>query len=547
MELRNSILPVLFLFLPFIMSAQCIEGDCENGKGTYKFRSGSVYSGQFQNGQFHGWGVCEYADGDKYEGWWAQRMPDGTGTLYRADGTTSKGLWKKGELIDEEGEVINSDFAQKTVTEGEIQTGCLMGNCHNGEGIMGFPDGTRYEGGFVKGKFHGSGKWFYTNGDVFDGNWHENFPHGEGRIMHEDNSVTKGVWEFGTYLGETRGGSIRDCTYGDCGNIKEGYYNYSDGTRYRGEFKNGIPSGWGRVEYPGGEIYEGDWLNDIAHGYGTFTTAQGKQFIGLWEKGQFQPYKEISDPSQMVEDNGRTKIWAVIVGVSSYTHMKPLKYSDNDAFRLMAFMQSPAGGALPDEQIRVLVDEDATHENIMSSMKELYGKADKDDLIMLYFSGHGLKGAFLPIDYDGYHNKLMHKEIQKVFENSMAKYKLCIADACHSGSYTFASKGGYNIDEIVSDYYNTLSRSEAGTALMLSSKPEETSLESLRVRQGVFSHYLLRGMKGEADFNGNGIVNLKELYDYISQEVKSYTQFRQTPVIKGDYDDEMPISVVRKK
>ncbi len=547
MVLRNSIIPLLFFIfcINFSLNGQCLDGDCKNGKGVYQFPSGSVYTGQFKEGQFHGWGECEYADGDKYVGWWEARLPEGTGTLFGSDGSVTKGLWKQGVLVNEDGEVINDDFAIKSIAEGEVQTGCLSGNCEDGNGIMGFPDGTRYEGGFVKGKFHGLGKWFYTNGDVFDGNWHENFPHGDGRIIHEDQSETKGVWEFGVYLGETRGGSIRDCTYGDCGNIKEGYYQYSDGTRYKGEFKNGLPQGWGRVEYPGGEIYEGDWLSDIAHGYGTFTTSDGKEFVGLWENGEYIPYKEVSDPTLMVEDNGDTKVWAVIVGVSSYTHMKPLKYSDNDAFRLMAFMQSPAGGALPDEQIRVLIDEDATHENIIQSMKEIYGKADKDDLIMLYFSGHGLKGSFLPIDYDGYHNRLLHTEIQGIFEKSMAKYKLCIADACHSGSYSFASKG-YNIDEIVSDYYNTLSNSKGGTALMLSSKPEETSLESLRVRQGVFSHYLLRGMKGEADYNGNGIVSLKELYDYIDTEVKSYTQFRQSPVIKGDYDEEMPVSVIRK-
>ncbi len=553
MKLHNSFLvTLLFAFsLPILTHAQCIEGDCVDGIGTYKFPSGTLYEGSFKKGQFHGYGICHYADGDVYEGWWSERMPDGKGKLIKDGGKTIIGLWKKGELIDKSGEVLDSEFVEKTIRKGDIQIGCLVGDCKNGLGIMGFPNGDKYEGTFVNGKFHGPGKWIYHYGDVFEGTYVNNHAHGNGKILHKDNSITSGIWENGAYLGETREGNLRDCTYADCGNIRQGMFTYPDGSVYVGEFKNSKPEGWGRIEYVSGEIYEGDWKNDIANGYGTFTTSDGQEYIGIWENGNFVASKapveentyETTANQANTNDNGQTKIWAVVVGVSMYSHMKPLKYSDNDAFRLMALMQSPAGGAIPDEQIRVLIDEDATKRNIISSMKELFGKAGPNDLVMLYFSGHGLMGSFLPIDYDGYNNKLHHEDIQKIFEKSNAKYKLCIADACHSGSYSFNAKG--DIEDIVSSYYEKLSQSSGGTALMLSSKPEETSLESLKVRQGVFSHYLLRGMKGEADHNGNGIVTLGELFGYIAEEVKLYTQFRQSPILKGDYDSDMPISVVR--
>lgn len=543
----------MLMIIPYISFSQCIEGDCVNGLGTYEFPSGSVYKGSFKNGQFHGYGLCNYADGDVYEGWWEERLPDGKGELIKANGAKIKGLWKKGALVDQSGEVLNSDFAEKTIQNGEIQIGCLTGNCLDGLGIMGFPNGDRYEGTFVNGKFNGPGKWIYSYGDIFQGNYVENYAHGPGKIIHSDQSITSGIWENGAYLGETKQGTLRNCTYGDCGNLRQGMFIYQDGTVYIGEINDSKPQGWGRVEYTSGEVYEGDWKNDIANGYGTYTTLDGSEYVGIWENGSFvsnkstaEPYQEetFEEPYETAED-AKTKVWAVVVGVSMYTHMKPLKYSDNDAFRLMALMQSPAGGAIPDEQIRVLIDEDATKVNIISSMNELFGKADKNDLVLLYFSGHGLMGSFLPIDYDGYNNKLNHNEIQEIFESSRAKYKLCIADACHSGSYSFNAKG--DIEDIVADYYDSLSKSKGGTTLMLSSKPEETSLESLKVRQGVFSHYLLRGMKGEADKNGNGIVTLGELFNYIGQEVKEYTSFRQSPVLKGDYDINMPISVVRKK
>src|SRR5690606_29277126 len=127
-------------------------------------------------------------------------------------------------------------------------------------------------------------------------------------------------------------------------------------------------------------------------------------------------------------------------------------------YRMFAFLKSPEGGALTDEQIKVLIDEEATKQNIENTMREVYSKAGPNDLIMLYFSGHGLKGSFLPIDYDGYNNKLPHEEVNKILNESQAKYKLCIADACHSGSL-LAMKSG-EISNALESYYKSLAQAQ---------------------------------------------------------------------------------------
>ena len=236
------------------------------------------------------------------------------------------------------------------------------------------------------------------------------------------------------------------------------------------------------------------------------------------------------------------KVWAVVIGVASYSHMPVLRYTDDDAYRMFAFLKSPEGGALSDDHIRILIDEEATKENITNTMKEVFSKAGPSDLVMLYFSGHGLKGSFLPIDFDGYNNKIYHEELNEILESSPAKYKLCIADACHSGSL-FAMKG--NVESALNNYYKSLAQAQPGTALIMSSKSDETSLESSGLRQGVFSHFLIRGLKGEADVDGNQIVSVQELYDYIGENVRTYTGMRQSPVIRGDYDEKMTVSVIR--
>ena len=64
-------------------------------------------------------------------------------------------------------------------------------------------------------------------------------------------------------------------------------------------------------------------------------------------------------------------------------------------------------------------------------------------------------------------------------------------------------------------------------------------------KKGVFSHFLIRGLEGEADRNIDKIVTVTELFDFISTNVKSYTANRQSPVIKGSFDRKMTVSVVR--
>lgn len=223
-----------------------------------------------------------------------------------------------------------------------------------------------------------------------------------------------------------------------------------------------------------------------------------------------------------------------------------MKYTDDDAYRYYAFLKSPEGGALPDNQIRVLIDEDATRNNILRAMKQVYYQADANDVILFYFSGHGFDGSFIPSDYDGYNNLLYHTDVKEILEKSAARHKICFADACHSGSAgstALAARAPY--ENHLDRYYKAFEKSRGGIALLLSSKGEEFSLEDEGLRQGVFSHYLMRGLKGEADSNKDKIVSIQEIYQFVYTKVKSYTASAQTPVLSGAYDKNMPVAVLR--
>ena len=552
------LLSSIFLLASFAASAQCVSGNCKNGRGIYLYPSGAKYIGEFKDGEIHGVGTCYYTDGSKYQGHWQNRFPQGEGTKVYADGSSWKGNWKMGKPIDASGHFIAGQLVNKGETGNDgtdIQSGCIKGNCENGNGIIAYADGSKYEGQFKNGNIEGKGTWYYPNGDKYIGGFTNNYQHGEGIIIKEDGSKIKGVWKEGEYIGRTAIQFGKEgCHEGDCSNGK-GVYVYENGAaKYEGQFYDGLPHGQGTCIYDNGEKYTGEWQDGSFNGDGTLYLVDGTTVTGIWKDGVYQTKRIAKAQAKLntkspadnltILNAEKLNVWAVVIGVSSYNHMPVLRYTDDDAYRMYAFLKSPEGGALKDEHIRILIDEDATKEKIIKAMQETFSKAGPNDLVMLYFSGHGLKGSFLPIDFDGFNNKLLHEEINTIFDQSPAKYKVCIADACHSGSL-LAMKGG-TAQQALMDYYKTLAQAKPGTALIMSSKSEETSLESSGLRQGVFSHFLIRGLKGEADLDANNVVTIQELYNFIDENVRSYTGMRQSPVIKGDYDKEMTISVVRE-
>lgn len=528
-----------------ILSAQCVSGNCQNGTGTYRYSTNVSYTGRFVNGIREGKGKMSLQNGSVYEGNFSRGRMSGEGTM--------------------------------TYSNGERYVGQWANDMPSGKGKYFFRGRERYEGNFTNGEFDGQGTMYYPDGAYYTGGWKQNRKHGAGRLYHTDGTVNQGTWAMGklvnssTSTAQNQGqvntnkptptnkpsktkpdvNGLRNCGSVLC-NSGRGYYDYPDGSRWVGEFKNGYPAGRGICYYASGDRYEGEWANNAPYGEGIMYFASGRVYGAVWVNGS--PVKEMDSNEDVPSDPVRSeasqnvKIWAVVVGVSRYTAMPSLKFTDDDAYRFYSFLRSVEGGQLPESQIAILVDEDATRANVLKTMREYFLKADQNDVVLLYFSGHGLDGCFLPMDYDGYNNKIRHEEIKSIFKQSKAKHKLCIADACHSGSLNLsngnlAAKGPTPVS--LQRYYQAFEDTEGGVALLMSSKAEELSLEDQGLRQGVFTYYVLQGLKGRADLNNDYLVTIKELHTYVYGKVREYTAGAQTPVLTGTYDDAMPVAVRR--
>jgi len=485
---KTSLLLILACLSFINLKAQCLSGNCQNGIGKFRFQNGALYEGEMAYSKLNGIGKLHYANGDLYDGHWAMNQREGKGVIKTHDGYT-------------------------------------------------------YEGNFVNNQLQGSTKVYDPKGGLFIGEWEAGKAVGIGQYTASDGHKEDGKWVEKNFQSESQSTKpapqefIADCNLVPCSSGK-GKMIFQDGSEYIGSFLNALPDGEGECKYANGDTYTGQWVEGMPEGKGIYTYKNGVALNGEWKEGKFIDKKPLVKSSYAEGVN----IYALIVGASRYDFFESLKYTDDDAYRVFAFLRSPEGGAVPEDHIRLLIDESAIADNIYKGLDEIISMAGPDDVVMVYLAGHGLQGFFLPTDSDGYKNRVEYEEIKSRLANCEAHQKLVIADACYSGSLLAAKTPMF---ESVDLFYKKLAASGGGTAFLLSSKSEEYSLESLGLRQGIFSHFLIKGLEGDADKNADKMVTLDELYSFVYEKVRAYSQNMQTPVLAGDADRDMPLASIR--
>ncbi|NRB63647.1 MAG: caspase family protein [Saprospiraceae bacterium] len=559
--MREVFLVLALFCLNFSAAAQkftCIKGNCKTGHGACVFPSGARYEGDFENGNITGLGVLYYPNGDTYIGNWRNQVRQGKGRFRFASGN---------EYLGEFDRNLMQGYGVMTYANGNRYEGQWKANLPFGKGTYTLATGGKYVGYFVNGRFEGQGTMYYGDGSYYQGEWKNNERHGEGALVMTSGLRKTGWWQEDELVESspvltreerelanakddlfTKSNQLPNCNFQYCASGM-GEYTYPNGVHYIGTFEQGRPHGQATVRYPNGDRYQGSWKAQGPNGEGIMYYANGRVLQAQWSLGRPTEIVLSDKKSNAVntkqpaenQPDDDVKVWAVLVGASQYKHMQSLRFTDDDAYQLFAFLKSPYGGAVPDEQISLLVDEDATRQNIMDAMRSTFGQADENDIVFFYFSGHGEQGAFLPVDYDGYNNQLWHQDVRDIINEVPAKHKFVVADACHSGSIFLRRTPAH---QILEKYYRVFANSDGGLALLMSSKGEEYSMEDNGLRAGVFSHYLIKAMRGAADQDYNGVVTVQETYAYVRRNVQLYTGYVQTPILLGVFEDHMPISVV---
>lgn len=267
------------------------------------------------------------------------------------------------------------------------------------------------------------------------------------------------------------------------------------------------------------------------------------------------PVKRAAAPPEKITGDK----YAVVVGVSKYKNagagLTNLRFADHDATAFRDFLLSPDGGSFPKENILFLVNEDATAENLRSALFTFLTKPRPQDLVVIYFAGHGApdpndeRNLYL-LTYDAKPDNMggtafLMSQLQDVFRLILkAKRVVTFTDSCHSFGISGARYGtpaaGNNL---VNQYVQQYARGEE-RAVMTASDVSQLSFESDKWGggHGVFTYFLLRGLAGAADSNSDGTVTAGELFAYIHDKVAQETGNQQTPVALPGLADNLPLS-----
>ncbi|WP_405933703.1 caspase family protein [Streptomyces sp. NBC_00827] len=215
---------------------------------------------------------------------------------------------------------------------------------------------------------------------------------------------------------------------------------------------------------------------------------------------------------------------ALLIATYDYqdTGLRRLTAPAHDAEAFAAVLEDPDIAGF---EVTTLINE--AHHRVGAAIGDLYRDRRRDDLTLLYFTGHGLK------DEDGrlylamantrrdslLFTSLPAEQVDQAMSGCMSRQKVLILDCCYSGAFPAGRTAKADTD------VHALERFQGrGRTVLTASDATQYSFEGSHPRgeaaQSVFTRYLVAGLRdGSADLDGDGNITLDELYSYVHDRV----------------------------
>jgi WD40 repeat protein len=261
-------------------------------------------------------------------------------------------------------------------------------------------------------------------------------------------------------------------------------------------------------------------------------------------------------------------LYIIAIGVSEFVNQQlNLNYAAKDA---RDFVNTFMARKNVFENIHVLpiYNQKALRENIVSA-REILMKSKVDDMVMVFVASHG----FLDDEYEYYiathdidlsnlkEKSINFKELEGILDGIPARKKIMFVDACHSGEadietgheeddlplefniivnttsrnvFTSESKLSFsNSFEMMRELFADLRRG-TGAIIISSAGANEYAYEGGNWQNGLFTYCVLDGLKSnKADLDKDGIIQVSELQQYVSERVKRMTRGMQNPTSRS--------------
>ena len=218
---------------------------------------------------------------------------------------------------------------------------------------------------------------------------------------------------------------------------------------------------------------------------------------------------------------------ALLIGVSEYEpDLNPLPAAVRDVEALQKVLLNPAIGGFAESDVVLLKNPD--RQTMEEAIETLFTGRSKDDLVLLFFSGHGIKddAGRLFLTTSGTRNTLQgdlirstavqSSFIQDSMSRSRSKRQVVILDSCFSGAF---AEGLSAKDDGTVDIRSQLGGE--GRAILTSSSSTQFSFEYEGSELSLYTRFLIEGIEtGAADADEDEVVSIDELHEYASRKVK---------------------------
>jgi len=215
------------------------------------------------------------------------------------------------------------------------------------------------------------------------------------------------------------------------------------------------------------------------------------------------PISSYSTSSNFTEKN----FYAIVVGIENYTgDLFDLDYCRDDAYDMVSFLTTECN--VPNENIIILVDHNATVENIDTAFDQINSTIMPEDDFFVYFSGHGGDGFFqtyygVPANNSAYYN---YTHLDTILDGINCSKKYVVIDACYSGS----------VIPIISD---------SNRGIMTSCASSELCWEDSALQNGIFTYYFINALNNSSDINSDDVISFEEMYNsYIYGNARNYAK-----------------------
>ena len=249
----------------------------------------------------------------------------------------------------------------------------------------------------------------------------------------------------------------------------------------------------------------------------------------------------------------RGEKYALLVGVRTYdpNELRSLPYSEDDVTALAAVLR---GNGYKLDNV-VLMTQTAGAENprflpladrIRKELALLIGDCTEDDSVLVAFAGHGvqfrsdLESYFCPADakLDDKSTLIALGAIYKALEKCPAGLKLLMVDACRNDPRSDNSRARSTVQlESVTRPQKT--PPPGGVIAFFSCSEGERAFEHADLKHGVFFHYVIEGLNGNATGEGSEGVTMPELELYVKKQVHDFVRAkygsRQMPELRNSH------------